>query len=274
MRGFTGDQPLSALFRRLERELRGCLDRTRGESPASLVRQFLNGHLPKHLTVGTGDVLDRDGTRSNRIDVVVANEDQPFRCGINQSNLFVIEGVVAAGEVRHALDAAGLDEAIDAGRRFKKLRNRYCTSDATFSNSSDVARFYECPPFFLIASELSMAVEPLLSRLAGATAQRSATGGGTALAPIDAVFVLGQGCAIDTGDGTGSVAYVRTVDGDRTVPVMGWVWQWTEQVLVDLLLWLGATMPRVRRLNSVAGYYLVESLRERHGVATGGTQPI
>ncbi len=42
------------------------------------VREFLRKRLPRRLDVGHGEIVDQSGKRSNQIDVVVADLDQPF----------------------------------------------------------------------------------------------------------------------------------------------------------------------------------------------------
>jgi hypothetical protein len=51
------------------------------------------------------------------------------------------------------------------------------------------------------------------------------------------------------------------------------VWQRTEHVLVDLLLCLSVTMPRVKRARSIAGNHLVRSMHEHHGIAASDLPP-
>jgi len=272
----NGSANLLRIFRTFEQQLLRDLEEASAAAACSGVgdnafreaaRHFLAAHLPGHLSVGTGEIVDQDDSRSGRLEIVVSGADQPFRCGIDDPGIFLVEGVVAAAEVRSILTVEGLVEAIRVGARYKRLRNRYSVGDEALSGPSDVARFYESPPFFVLASGTSIRVPELIEQLAGATPQHSPSGSGSALGPVDAVFVVGKGCAIDLGEGRGSLAYLRTVERGHTEAVTGWVWQRTEHVLVDLLLWLSVTMPRVKRARSIAGHYLVKSLQEHHGIA-------
>ena len=278
----NGSANLLRMFRTFEQQLLEDLQHASAVAARSVdrdiaadeaARHFLAAHLPGHLAVGQGETVDQGGTRSGNLGIVVSSEEQPFRCGIDDPGLFLIEGVVAAGEVRSFLTRERLAEAIETGARFKRLRNQYSVGDEAFSNPADVARFYECPPFFVFASETSIKVPKLIEQLGTTTPQRSAFGSGSPLAPVDAVFILGKGCAIDLGNGRGSLAYLQAVDDQRTAPVTGWVWQRTEHVLVDLLLWLSVTMPRVKRVRSIAGNYLVKSMQEHRGIAASDLPP-
>ncbi|MGI8691433.1 MAG: DUF6602 domain-containing protein, partial [Geodermatophilaceae bacterium] len=66
-------------------------------------REFLRKRLSRRLDVGHGEIVDQSGKRSNQIDVVVADLDQPFggsgEAGDDPS-LFLIDGVAACGEVK------------------------------------------------------------------------------------------------------------------------------------------------------------------------------
>jgi hypothetical protein len=278
----NGSANLLRMFRTFERQLLQDLEHASAVAARSVdrdiaadeaARHFLSAHLPSHLAVGQGEVVDQGGARSDDLGIVVSSEEQPFRCGIDDPGLFLIEGVVAAGEVRSFLARERLAEAIYAGAKFKRLRNQYSVGDEAFSNPADVARFYECPPFFVFAFETSIKVPQLIEQLVTTRPQRSAFGSGSPLAPVDAVFILDKGCAIDLGNGRGSLAYLRTVEEQRTAPVTGWVWQRTEHVLVDLLLWLSVTMPRVKRVRSIGGHYLVKSMQEHRGIAASDLPP-
>ncbi len=117
----------------------------RGDGAESAFRQALDSHLPRYLAVGTGEVIDQSDTRSGQVDVVIANEDQPFRTAIHEPGAFLIEGVGAAGEVKSQLTTAELSRALDG-------RDRGILSGA---NASGQMHFFNCPPYFLLLSKTS-----------------------------------------------------------------------------------------------------------------------
>jgi hypothetical protein len=74
----------------LEGQLRAQLDHARaqlehmgnrGSAAEDAFRDFLARHLPRRFDVGHGEVVDTHGARSGQVDVIVSNEDQPFRHG-------------------------------------------------------------------------------------------------------------------------------------------------------------------------------------------------
>jgi hypothetical protein len=80
----------------------------------------------------------------------------------------------------------------------------------------------------------------LLDRLAGAGLIPSPDDLGTPQHPVDAVFLLDRGVALNLGDGKGQVK-VAGPDGE---PVSGWVFYESQTVLAEMLLWLYRVMPR------------------------------
>lgn len=229
----------------------------RGGGVEASFREFLDSRLPRYLEVGTGEVIDTRDTRSGQTDVIIANEDQPIRSDRHDPTVFLIEGVAAAAEVKSRLTTSELDDSIAKGAKFKKLRNRYNVGDQIFSNEADRGRFYECPPYFLVAFESAVATETLISRLNNYPLMTAEDGSGQPLPALDAIFILGKGSAINIVEG-GAFAFSYAegaVAGQRAV---GWVWQDRQNVLVGMFLWLNAVMPRVRRFGSIVLPYLTE----------------
>ncbi|MEV6314740.1 DUF6602 domain-containing protein [Streptomyces sp. NPDC051776] len=123
---------LVAMLRSQDRKLSAALEESRsafkhaglrGDVVECAFREFLDRHLPRHFTVGTGEVLDLHDQTSTQTDVVVANIDQPFRSGIHDPGVFLIEGVSAAGEIKSRLTLDDLDDTLKKAAVFKKLRN-------------------------------------------------------------------------------------------------------------------------------------------------------
>lgn len=210
--------------------------------------------------MGTGEVIDLADIRSGQVDVVISNEDQPFRTGVHDAGVFLIEGVGAAGEVKSNLIVAELANALEGAARFKKLRVR--DRGINFmANTTNQQRFFDCPPYFLFAFESVVAPETLIKELSAADLVVATDGSGQPMPPIDAVFVLGKGVAIDYGDGQGTLGY-RYESGPQAGEVAtGWVWQPRDSgIFTYFLLWLSATMPRFQGFSSIALDYFVKLL--------------
>jgi hypothetical protein len=260
-------------FKAYEAELKASLLRTRssfqhagikGSEVETSFRTFLSNHLPRKLTVGTGEILDREARRSPQMDVVISNDDQPFRSEQDTPGLMLIEGVAASCEVKTRLNKASLHDCIQKGYKLKELHNQYSTGDEICSNLTDRIRFYNQPPYFVVCFENEIATETI-----GATLARTPPSDiceGIAIPAIDALFILGQGAWINYGDGTGSLTIKwgeTAVESTGSEFAQGWTWIPSDHVLVDLLLWLHASMPAVRRFQSIATEYYLNTVTSR-----------
>jgi hypothetical protein len=114
------------------------------------VRYPLSMAVPRKSTTG--------GNRSNQTDVVVTDEEQPFQ--VDESpQLFIIEGVAAAAEVKTKLTAQELRDCLRKAERFKALeallgKATTLPSPTRRGNpNSDLLRFYRRRPFFVFAYE-------------------------------------------------------------------------------------------------------------------------
>lgn len=231
----------------------------RGDVVESAFRDFLSKHLPRHFTVGTGEVIDINDRRSSQTDVVVTNTDQPFQTGLHDPGIFIIEGVSAAGEIKSRLTVADLDDTIAKGSRFKTLRNLPNQGGITWKVGSDPDRFHRCPPYFLFATESVVAIPTLIGSLQAAPLVPPPDGEGPALSPLDAVFILGRGSAINFGDGRGTLT-ATLANGERAT---GWQWTDNDAVIADFLIWLSSSAPRPTRFQSPAMEYLVRHRASR-----------
>jgi hypothetical protein len=270
----VSERSLPAMLRAMERKLLATLDESRaqfrhaglrgGDVEASF-REFLDLRLPRYLTVGTGEVIDTHDARSGETDVIVANEDQPFRGNRDEPSVFLVEGVSAAAEIKTRLTTDEVDDAIRKGTKFKELRCFHNQGDQIKTERADLDRFYNCPPYFLVGFESVVATSTLISKV---TAAPWVTPSGSPkqppLPPLDAVFILGRGFAINLVEG-GSFGYTYTAGPLAGQRATGWMWQDRETVLVDMLLWLNIVMPKVRRFGSISVQYLREHLSDNTG---------
>jgi hypothetical protein len=232
----------------------------RGDGAEYALRDSLSLHLPRSLAVGTGEAIDITNARSGQVDVVIANDAQPFRTDIDDPGLFLIEGVSAAGEVKANLTTDRLDSTIEAATLFKELRSADRGS-MYVSKGSDDARFLDRRPYFLFAFESQIAHETLIERLDAALPVNGADGTGAALVPIDAVFILGEGVAINCGDGAGVLRYQHESGPQAGDAVTGWMWSGQDSgIFTYFLLWLGAVMPRIEYARPIVTNYLIRAM--------------
>ena len=227
----------------------------RGSVVESEFREVLAKQLPRSLTVGAGEVIDLHGRRSGQMDVLVANQEQPFQYDRHEPGIYIVEGVAAGGEVKSNLTTDRLTEAIKHGSIFKTLRTRAPGRTSTaIAAPEDVRKFYECPPYFVFAFETDVNQETLIDRLVEAKPVHVA-GSAASFAPVDAVFVLGRGLALNYGNGHGAFRTRLRVGGESR-RAAGWMWRDSESAFGEFALWLHTVMPRPVYLYPVAPTYL------------------
>ncbi len=204
------------------------------ESVRALLRQF----LPQRLRIGQGEVIDTFEHRSAQTDVVIADEDHPVILMAETAELFLFDGVAAAGEVKTVLTGDHLASAISNSRKFKGLVPQYVEGDVIVGVEPDATRYFRHRPYFLICLESELSLETVHARV---SEESQAPG------LVDAIFVRGRGWVID-----------RPKD-DAFSPVSPdtvWVLQESETVLFDLLTWLAKVMPRIIHQRPVISAYL------------------
>jgi hypothetical protein len=210
-------------------------------------REFIDGHLPRRLSVGHGEVVDGSGRRSGQTDVLILDEDHPFRLDPAEPGLALIEGVAAAGELKACLTSDALEKVIAASARFKALEAEEPDGAVIYAAPSDKPRFYEHRPYFAIAAESELKLETVGERLAKADVKTEGQ-------ILDAIYCLDRGWVINCGDGRGAFQF-RSPDGTSHP---GWVIREIppEEVLFDFFVWLSIVMPRVFRAASPFLRYL------------------
>lgn len=225
---------------------------SKGSRLEEAVRSFLSQHLPRKYQVGHGEVVDIRGERSRQLDVVVNNDDQPFTPGGDTSSLYLLDGVVACGEVKAKLTTSELDDSLVKGRQLRRLRYRHDLGDVVRANRSDLDRYYASPPFFLVAFECNVSPETIIARVEAADEVNDPVMGGGPLPALDAIFTLDRGVAINYGDGCGSLQFTLPSGESQK----GWLWHPPGSALVHLFLWLNVVKPRFTRANPVALNYI------------------
>lgn len=210
-------------------------------------RDFLRGHLPHRLSVGEGEVIDSSGRSSRQTDVLILDEDHPFRLEEDRPGLALIEGVAAAGELKSNLTSGDLDRALIAPATFKQLRADEVEGTMMRASPGDISRFYDHRPYFVLAAESQLSLATVAERVRKLDLE---TEGQIA----DAVYLLDRGWVTNFGDGKGTFQF-RTDAGQS---VQAWVEREIPpgQVLFDFFVWLSAVMPRHLRFVTPFQKYL------------------
>lgn len=93
-----------------------------GDARESFIRNVLCQLLPDTVHVGTGQVVDHTGETSRQIDVVLYRKDFPILRTLGQSNVYLVEGVLATMEVKSTLTKDKLWSALDNGKSVRNLQ--------------------------------------------------------------------------------------------------------------------------------------------------------
>ncbi|WP_328708540.1 DUF6602 domain-containing protein [Microbispora hainanensis] len=241
----------------------------RGDGNEVAFREFLRANLPPSYRIGHGEVVDYTGGRSSQVDVVIADEEQPFHVG-HEPQLLIIEGVAAAAEVKTKLTTAELQDCISKGRKFKALNavlgktTLLAPPTVREQRNSDIIRYYVKRPYFIFAYSSSVRKETLLRTLAKSEAEGE-------VPPIDAVFILDKGAAVNLWDGNGAFGLF---DGDTGESKGGWMWMDDPAfALTWLLFWLNTSMPRFAIRSSPLMAYLLPGTRWLPHPADGAGPP-
>lgn len=100
---------------------------TAGECREELVKDFLQGHLPKRFGVSTGFAISTEGMFSCEADLlVVDHQNNAPLYPDNRKSLWPVEAIYALIEVKTNLNRTDLKDAICKGRKFKSLQRQFC----------------------------------------------------------------------------------------------------------------------------------------------------
>jgi hypothetical protein len=103
----------------------------KGTPREAFIREFLLGHLPETVAIGTGEIIDSrsaPGGKRNQFDIVIYRKSFPkldFGGGVSG---FLVESVVATVEVKSTITQAELEVAVRAAHNVKGLVPNVTTS--------------------------------------------------------------------------------------------------------------------------------------------------
>jgi Domain of unknown function (DUF6602) len=198
-------------------------------------REALAKCLPVSLQFGHGEIVDSLGHRSNQTDVVIVSRDHPGTFSPDLPELFYVEAVLAAGEIKAILTSDELDRALQKSETFKHLQIVPQNGALALGNPGS-NRYFRCPPFFLLAYESQLKIETVSERILAYQNCRGLRPGQL----VDAVFLLDRGWLINFGDGAEEFKF-KLPDG-RSLP--GWIHEPSSDVLLTLITWLSVVMPK------------------------------
>lgn len=74
-----------------------------GYSREHFIKEVLSSFLPKSVLIGSGEIIDGDGNRSNQQDIIIYKADFPVITSLSPVNAFLAEGVIATIEIKSDL---------------------------------------------------------------------------------------------------------------------------------------------------------------------------
>jgi hypothetical protein len=93
-----------------------------GDAREVLVRDVFSRFLPTNAIVGTGQIIDAYGGRSQQIDAIIYRSDFPVFRTLGLSDVYLLEGVIAACEVKSTLNKNALHKALENVASVKALK--------------------------------------------------------------------------------------------------------------------------------------------------------
>jgi hypothetical protein len=99
-----------------------------GESREFFICEVLRRFLPQSVHVGTGQTVDKHGSYSNQINIVISRPDCPILTSLALGNIYLIESVMAAIEVKSMLsggEKGTVWQALENVRSVKKQDLEY-----------------------------------------------------------------------------------------------------------------------------------------------------
>jgi hypothetical protein len=235
----------------------------RGASVESAFRDFVERHLPRSISVGTGQVFasTESGSlpSSGQIDVVICNDTQPFASARDTEGVFFIEGVIAAGEIKSTISRSKIRRELDKSIKFKSLESKIIHRNYIVEHSHHwINHFFRHRPYFLFSFENSGDWRGILLEIMDFIKQEK-------IIPIDAIFLLQSNIAIFISpdnsfpltDSEG-IPFLYDWNG-KSVSGSIYIFQ-TDLILAWLLLWISIVRNDNRSQRDVIDFYLTDDL--------------
>ncbi len=218
----------------------------KGSHNEEVLRRYLKTMLPSNLKIGHGEVIDTHKKKSKQIDVIIVDSAlQAFIDDYSLPNMFIIESVYMAGEVKAILKKVSLKQALENCKAFKALTPSFTKWDSIVCNDEDLQRFYEKRGFFIFAFKTEMELDTIQKELKEHYQDAPIT------EQVDAIFCLDKGAIINFGNGQGALKYsLNGKDVGGYHKVAG-----AEEVIEKFTSWTLCTMPKIFTANNPLIHY-------------------
>jgi hypothetical protein len=131
---------------------------TEGEAVENAVRKFLRDHLPDSIGIAHGQVIDRHGSMSKQLDVILYDAQRTpilFSDEADENRIIPVEGVIAAIEAKTNLRLSDIPTLAESARILKTLdRSAYYVEESllqhvTYAYGKEWNAF---PPLYFIVA--------------------------------------------------------------------------------------------------------------------------
>ncbi|KAB7700808.1 hypothetical protein GBN26_09395 [Plesiomonas shigelloides] len=93
-----------------------------GDAREGFIRDILERFLPTNVVVGSGQIVDCNGSISKQIDLIIYRSDFPILRTLGSSDIYLIEGVISTVEIKSKLNKESLFEALENGKSVRNLQ--------------------------------------------------------------------------------------------------------------------------------------------------------
>lgn len=128
---FGGSFPLDSVMTSVAKKMQASFEGltsliehkgAKGTAREDIVRKFLSDYLPEAFEIGTGEIVDLSGKRSDQTDLVIFDRlNCPKLVQAGDIRIYPAEGVLAVIEVKTKLDSNSLIKSIENIRHSKEL---------------------------------------------------------------------------------------------------------------------------------------------------------
>lgn len=137
----------------------------RGNISERVLREFLEKYLPSTYRYANGEIMDRDGTYSNEVDIAICSSAHPFTFSKEGSGLLFVEGVDAVVECKSSLKSNTLPNAVQNCRSVRNLDAQTPTGTMTMAENHDPGERIKLTPHAIFAYGSDLALGTVIERI-------------------------------------------------------------------------------------------------------------
>lgn len=242
--------------KKFELELKGIREEfehrgIKGTNAEKIIGDFLKKYLPPYNRIGTGEVIDTDETISKQMDIIITNEEHPYLGDLSNPELFFIEGVALAGEVKMTLTTNELKKALENGVRFKRLNAKIPNNTKVFCPKGDFYRFINKRGFFIFAFESEITLQKILAEIKLFYSENNAP----LDEQIDAIFILDRGVIYNIVKG-GSLSFPKIGENPALTGLIPIDKKMNSNILFSLIFWINVAKKKIEYPRSILLEYI------------------